>query len=131
MSPVDEELDNNGEKIIYTDENDEEDALNHPVFCPLSVLDKINSLFKLSSLLQVYLPLLPLVLAILLGQLRRARLHFSLILCASLLINISVALFELYFIAGRYLGELFDILVIASLSWYMLYKLVGARKSPF
>lgn len=34
MGPVDEELDNNGEEIIYTDENDEEDALNDPIFCP-------------------------------------------------------------------------------------------------
>ena len=34
MGPVDEELDNNGEEIIYDDGNDDEDVLNDPTFCP-------------------------------------------------------------------------------------------------
>jgi hypothetical protein len=76
----------------------------------------------ISALLQVYLPLLPLVLAILLGQWRSARLHFSLVfLLASLLINISFNVFKVYYILGRDLSELFDILLIVSLG-FMFYK---------
>jgi hypothetical protein len=74
--------------------------------------------YEISTLLQGYLPLAALVLTLVLGQWRSSRLRFALIfLIASYLINSSAYVFGIYYYAGRFIGEYFDMTLILALSW--------------
>ena len=80
-------------------------------------------IFTISTYTQVHAPLIAILIALFTRTVtaKKTR-HVLVFLILSYLINVSVVHFQVYFLAGRYLGEIFDITMILLLTHLFYYN---------
>lgn len=85
--------------------------------------------FEIAAFIQNFMPLVGIVLAIVLGRFSHQRTRFILVfLIASLLVDVLVAEMGVFYLFGRYLGELFFVVIIIAFTW-MIYGESNRKRS--